>query len=53
MREGAAQGAEVEAVTIGRKGRDWLLRFDPVLRSEFTGFPDNPNALHVGPVARG
>lgn len=52
MRAKRADHIEVEAVTIGRKGRDWLLRFDPVLRSEFTGFPDNPNALHVGPVTR-
>ncbi len=52
MRDRRSEGVEVEAVTIGKKGRDWLLRYDPVLRSEFTGFPDNPDARHIGPVTR-
>lgn len=52
MRDRRAKGADVEVVTIGKKGRDWLLRYDPVVRAEFTGFPDNPSALHVGPVTR-
>ena len=34
------------------KGRDWLLRYDPVVRAEFTGMPDNPTTYDVGPVTR-
>ena len=52
MREKRAQGCDVEVVTVGRKGRDWLLRYDPVVRAEFTGFPDNPTSFHAGPVTR-
>jgi F-type H+-transporting ATPase subunit gamma len=39
-------------VSVGRKGRDWLLRYDPVVRAEFTGIPDNPTPYHVGPIVR-
>jgi F-type H+-transporting ATPase subunit gamma len=52
MREKRAAGAEVEVVTVGRKGRDWLLRYDPVVRAEFTGMPDSPTTYHIGPIAR-
>ena len=52
IRDLRKQGKEVEVVAVGKKGRDWLLRYDPVIRAEFTGFPDNPSALHVGPVTR-
>ncbi len=52
MREKRRAGAEVEVVTIGKKGRDWLLRYDPVIRAEFTKLPDAPNTNHISPVAR-
>lgn len=52
MRNIRKQGAEVSVVTVGRKGRDWLLRYDPVVRAEFTGIPDNPSTYHVGPIVR-
>jgi F-type H+-transporting ATPase subunit gamma len=52
MRERRQQGQEVEVVTVGRKGRDWLLRYDPVIRAEFTGLPDNPTSADVGSMAR-
>lgn len=52
IRDLRKQGKEVEVVAVGKKGRDWLLRYDPIIRAEFTGFPDNPSALHVGPVTR-
>lgn len=52
MREVRKSGAEVTVVTVGRKGRDWLLRYDPVVRAEFTGMPDNPTTYHIGPIAR-
>lgn len=52
VRKTRAEGKEVELVSLGKKGRDWLLRFDPVIRAEFTGFPDNPDAKHIGPITR-
>jgi F-type H+-transporting ATPase subunit gamma len=52
MRKWRADGADVQVVTIGKKGRDWLLRYDPVVHAEFTAFPDNPTSLHIGPVTR-
>jgi F-type H+-transporting ATPase subunit gamma len=52
MRDIRKQGAEVTVVTVGRKGRDWLLRYDPVVRAEFTGIPDNPSTYHIGPIVR-
>jgi F-type H+-transporting ATPase subunit gamma len=52
MREVRRNGAEVTVVTVGRKGRDWLLRYDPVVRAEFTSIPDNPTPYHVGPIVR-
>ncbi len=52
MRQQRALGYEVEVVSVGRKGRDWLLRYDPVVRAEFSGLPDVPTSLHIGPIAR-
>lgn len=52
MREKRAAGHEVEVVSVGRKGRDWLLRYDPVVRAEFTGMPDSPTTYDVGPITR-
>ena len=52
MREQRAEGYEVEVVTVGRKGRDWLLRYDPVVRAEFTNMPDSPTTYDVSPIAR-
>lgn len=52
MREQRKLGREVEIVTLGRKGRDWLLRYDPVVRAEFTGMPDNATTLDIGPITR-
>ena len=52
MREKRRAGAEVEVVTIGKKGRDWLLRYDPVVRAEFTKMPDAPTSSHIAPIAR-
>lgn len=52
IRDQRRKGAEVTVVTVGRKGRDWLLRYDPVVRAEFTGIPDNPTTYHIGPIVR-
>ena len=52
MRERRRAGAEVQAVTVGRKGRDWLLRYDPVIRAEFNSLPDNPTIYDIAPITR-
>ena len=52
VREKRKEGAEIAVVTVGRKGRDWFLRYDPVVRAEFTGLPDNPTTPDIGPIAR-
>lgn len=52
IRDTCRSGAEVTVVTVGRKGRDWLLRYDPVVRAEFTGIPDNPTTYQIGPIVR-
>ena len=52
MREKRAAGAEVTVVSVGKKGREWLLRYDPVIRAEFTGMPDAPTTFDIGPIVR-
>jgi F-type H+-transporting ATPase subunit gamma len=42
---------EVNVVTIGRKGRDWMLRHGPPLRAEFTGLSVRPTSNDISPVA--
>lgn len=46
------EGVGVEVVTVGRKGRNWLLRYDPVIRADFTGMPDNPRSYDIDPITR-
>lgn len=43
LREKRAAGIEAQVVTVGRKGRDWLLRYDPVVHAEFQTLPDAPD----------
>jgi F-type H+-transporting ATPase subunit gamma len=52
IRERRQGGVEVEVVTVGRKGRDWLLRYDPVIRAEFTAIPDSPSSADIGAITR-
>ncbi|MBI3960255.1 MAG: ATP synthase F1 subunit gamma [Chloroflexi bacterium] len=52
MRRQRAEGKEVEVVTVGRKGRDWLLRYDPVVRAEFMGLGDAPTTNDIAPITR-
>ena len=52
MREKRAAGAEVSVIVIGKKGRDWLLRYDPVIHAEFIGMTDTPSTFDVAPIAR-
>ncbi|MCB9148301.1 MAG: ATP synthase F1 subunit gamma [Caldilineaceae bacterium] len=52
IRQKRQAGAEVSAITVGRKGRDWLLRYDPIVHAEFTNMPDSPAIGDVTPIAR-
>ena len=45
------QEKQVRVVTVGRKGRDWMLRYGPPLRAEFTGLSDRPTSNDIAPVA--
>jgi F-type H+-transporting ATPase subunit gamma len=42
----------VKLITVGRKGRDFLLRRGEDIVAEFTGIPDQPRLVDVTPIAR-
>lgn len=42
----------VKLVTVGRKGRDLMLRYGGDILAEFTGIPDQPAFSDVTPIAR-
>ncbi len=42
---------QINLITVGKKGRDWMLRHGPPLRAEFTGLSDRPSSNDVAPVA--
>jgi len=52
IRKQRAAGKEVEVITVGRKGRDWLMRYDPVVRAEFMGLGDAPTTNDIAPITR-
>ncbi len=39
-------------ITVGRKGRDFMIRFGRKVVAEFTDMPARPTALDVAPIAR-
>lgn len=45
-------GKPVKLVTIGRKGRDFMVRVGKDVVAEFTAIGDNPPLLKVSPIAR-
>jgi F-type H+-transporting ATPase subunit gamma len=47
-----AKGVQIEMITVGRKGRDFMLRYGPPLYAEFPSPPDNPRLIDVSPIAR-
>ena len=49
MRE---QSGNVSVITVGRKGRDFMLRVGRNIRAEFTPVPDPPSLTTALPVAR-
>ncbi len=52
MKKRREEGIGVDAVSVGRKGRNWLLRYDPVIRADFTGIPDAPQSYDIDPITR-
>ena len=53
LRDKRAEGFQVEVVAVGRKGRDWLMRFDRSVRAEFTAMSDSPTTNDIAPITRG
>lgn len=47
-----AAGTDVCAVTIGRKGRDWFNRYDPIVHAQFHDLPDAPSRTDLAPITR-
>lgn len=52
IREKRKENIEVEVIAVGKKGRDWLVRYDPVIRAEFTQLSDTPNTYDIAPIVR-
>jgi F-type H+-transporting ATPase subunit gamma len=50
MRENNREDARL--ITIGRKGRDLMVRYGRTVIAEFSDLPDRPSALDIGPIAR-
>ena len=48
IRKWEDDGKELEIVAAGRKGRDWMRRFGPPIRAEFTNIGDRPGSAYVG-----
>jgi F-type H+-transporting ATPase subunit gamma len=46
------QSAPVDLVTVGRKGRGFMLRSGQTIRAEFTGMSDRPTLLETLPISR-
>jgi F-type H+-transporting ATPase subunit gamma len=51
IREWEGAGVQVSLITVGRKGRDWMLRHGPPLRAEFTGLGARPTSYDIAPIA--
>jgi len=46
------QDGEVRVVAVGRKGRDFMLRYGAKVIAEFANMPDLPRAMEISPIAR-
>ncbi|MDO8689886.1 MAG: ATP synthase F1 subunit gamma [Dehalococcoidia bacterium] len=47
-----SQETPATLITIGRKGREFMVRYGRDLRADFAGFGDQPGILDIAPVAR-
>lgn len=45
------QAVPVTLVTVGRKGRDFMMRYGRNIRAEFTGIGDRPSLLDILPIS--
>ncbi len=45
-------GDDVAVVAVGRRGRDFMVRFGLPLVAEFTGLTDRPTILDIAPIVR-
>ncbi len=50
MRENGCEDAGL--ITVGRKGRDFMIRYGRKVLAEFSGLPARPTSLDVAPIAR-
>jgi F-type H+-transporting ATPase subunit gamma len=50
MRENDREDAKL--ITVGRKGRDLMVRYGRTVIAEFSDFPDRPTMLDISPIAR-
>ena len=46
------QGVPVSVVTVGRRGRDFMMRYGREVRADFTNLGDRPGILDTNPIAR-
>jgi len=46
------EGVPVELITIGKKGRDFMVRYGRTITAEFTGLGDRPTITDISPIAR-
>ena len=52
IEESKRMGLSVKLITVGRKGRDYMLRRGEEIVAEFSGIPDQPKLVDVTPIAR-
>jgi len=52
IRQWEKEGKEVTAVTVGKKGRDWMARYGPPLRATFVEVGDRPTSEFLSSGAR-
>ena len=52
VRESARLGGDVAWLALGRKGRNFVARYETGLVADFTGISDEPSVLDIMPVAR-
>ena len=43
---------EAKLITVGRKGRDFMVRYGRNVVAEFTDLPARPTTLDIGPIVR-
>jgi len=46
------QTVPVHLITVGRKGRDFMVRYGQRLHATFTGIPDQPSMVDITPIGR-